>query len=835
MDLFTIVDRDEFRYGSRIWRQFLPRPIVSSSRTKQGPVSVRFKRRTLTASNVSTDSTSEPIPHKPTILIDRLNAILFGVVVSVLVTTPLAINTAVYHITVLPKYLILIIGSSLSLLLMAFIASLAVRCNRRLPGLKSKQMVLSLLYVVSVGLSTWFGVAPLASVFGSLQSLMGLLSHICFFICFLGLIIAIGESEDRLVGVLWAMAVTGLLTAAYATMQFVGRDPFLSAVSYSFGSQVGRVLRVPGTLGHSNYLGNFLLFTTPMSAALTLLSRGRARRITFAGVMLSLAALVFSGARGAWLGAVVAAVVFAWLCLQQRPVTALLRSGRKSVAAIITAVIVLICIGLIMASPRQSNLTRRVRSSAFDLTGSGRTLLWRDAVKMIPAYSLTGCGPESFSKAFLAYKSPQLAYNAPQLNNESSHNAYLDAFICYGLVGGFLYLAIIISMFISLVYSRRQTSSWRIRIVIDGLLAALIGVCVHSFFIYNQIPTGLYFFALLALTMAVRNIVISQQARIVNCPGEAQSDHIAAWTIRIGWKRLLMRWFVPAVSIAVLICAVWHALEIWRADAAIKRAFDAAAARDYDKLVSNGEVAVGHGNVTGAFDYLFARALSNYADLATASDRGNIDKALERQRNQAVELALKHAELGLTHSLTPEANYVLLAYLALAANNQEKLFAYATQAVVWDKNLFSAHWLMAEALLGKGDRDAAATEAQEAIALRPSSIEARSVMARARGEVQVADRRTQGLLELAQVAEGKSKLTKASRLLKRAIREAQAPCAPCHRALALVYEKLAFYDAAMDEWGTMISESPELAAREDISLRMKSLKDKAAAQHGNRP
>ena len=55
-----------------------------------------------------------------------------------------------------------------------------------------------------------------------------------------------------------------------------------------------------GTLGHADYLGNFLLYTTPPSVAFALVSRGKARWFALLAAMLSIVAIICSGTRGAW-------------------------------------------------------------------------------------------------------------------------------------------------------------------------------------------------------------------------------------------------------------------------------------------------------------------------------------------------------------------------------------------------------------------------------------------------------------------------------------------------------------------------------------------------------
>ena len=762
--------------------------------------------------------------------------VLFAACLGLMVVVPLAMNTAVYHPFVAPKFALLLAGSALLLVLLALVLHFDIRggkpaAGERLRLLGSMPVLLVSLYVVAVAVSTWFGVAPLASLFGSLESRMGLLSYLCFLIFFIALIVGIGRSEPRLVMTLWTMAGTGLVTSAYAFAQFVGRDPFLSPAGYTVASTAGAVLRVPGTLGHADYLGNFLLYTTPVSAALALMSNRRARRIGLFGVALSVAAIIFSGTRGAWLGALsglAAAGALAYFNLRQGRAAELQtrrESGprltnvtrRQKIAALTVAAVILASAGIIASSPRLISITRRLRSSVQDATGAGRTLLWRDAVKMVPRYAVTGCGPEGFSKAFLPYKSRQLARTAPQVTDESSHDAYLDALISSGLAGGILLPAMLFAVARLLWRTRKRASGTRSRMMIYGLLVALIAVSVHNVFIYNQIPMALYFFALMALAIAAANVVA----------GEPESEKPIAATAPFRWPGLI-GWVMTAVCTAVLVGACWYGWRTMRADLAIKRAFRTA--EDYQQLVRNGQDAVDHDDAVGQYRYLFARALANFVDF-TDFKSGDSAASSPPNRAEAIELATVQAQAALPNSLTPHDVCVTLAYLGLAARDNERLRVYATQAVGWDPNFYSAHWLMAESLLADGDLDGALAEAQQSLDLKSDFRNAISARARAHGQK---PRDVPGLLEAARQAENNSAFWKASKMLKRAVRQSRGPCPPCHRALAIVYEKMGIFEKAVNEWTILESEAPDLAATEQASVRIKSLREKAAAEERNR-
>ena len=373
----------------------------------------------------------------------------------VLVLVPLVFSTAVFRIYVLPKLLVLLLGATAVVVLTA-LASVGRSGSEVVRLLKSKQVLLASLYIAVVAVATMFGVSPLASLMGSSPIAMGLITRFCFFALFIGLIVAIGQNKARLPILLWAMALTGLGASLYACVQFFGRDPFLPASSYTFDSAEGGVLRVPGTLGHSNYLGNFLLYTAPLSAGLALASRGRARRIALAGAALSVAAIAFSGTRGAWLGAIVGALTFSLLETRLVNRSRFQTNGRLMIRATAAVAIILFAVATIALSPASRSILTRARSFVAEgFTGAGRTLLWRDSLRMAPRYAVTGCGPEGFGKAFLTFKSKELARYAPEINNESSHNSYIDAAVSFGLPGATLYIAMIASAFALLLKARR--------------------------------------------------------------------------------------------------------------------------------------------------------------------------------------------------------------------------------------------------------------------------------------------------------------------------------------------------------------------------------------------
>ena len=184
---------------------------------------------------------------------------------------------------------------------------------------------------------------------------------------------------------------------------------------------------------------------------------------------------------------------------------------------------------------------------------------------------------------------------------------------------------------------------------------------------------------------------------------------------------------------------------------------------------------------------------------------------------------MSHAEQSVQHTLTADAGYVLLAYLALQLDDADKLFNYASEALRLDPNFSNSHWLMAEAYLRREDREAAAREARLAISLNPYSKEARSALKRARGIPDSSEKPVQ-LISYARVLASEGKLDKARRFLVRAIRKAHGPCPDCHNALAVVHEAAGAYTEAISEWEAFTREAPDRALAEQTASRIDKLR-----------
>lgn len=789
----------------------------------------------------------------------RLSQSIFWLSVGLLFLIPLVFSTSVQAPYSLPKFLLLLVGAALLGLLLTIYLS---RHPQALVALfRPLHVKLVVGYFLIMALTTFFSVAPRVSLFGSTTNFMGLITRLGFLVCFFGLLVGIGANEERLWKALWAMALSGGLVAAYAVAQFFGLDPMVSARTYTFQTGLGEVIRVCGSLGHSNYLGNFLLYIAPLGAGLALATQKRERVLATLITTTALLAIVFSVARGAWVGIIVGAICFAALEWKRLPGWRTANRNRllRYAAMVLLAVSTL---ALVVAfTPASRSIKERVQALLTQgVQSSGRVILWRDSLKMLPAYGLTGVGAEGFRKAFLAYKSKEVTKLSQPNNNESSHNSYLDVALSHGVLGLALYLAIIVSTLRLLWFARLCAPSQSRRLMVTGIFCSFVAALAHNFFIFDQLTTGLYFFAFVALAPAVSRVFDGAAA----APGDSPSATEPTANPRgnpkaepengapSGWRLLAGRAAIALAGVALL-AALWYAAGLIAAERAFAKIFDPAIARNFQAISRRCEEAANSPLPTGAYPLMTARALETYAQglfsLANAASTSAAERnQLLTTRNSALTKGIDYARQSLAHTNTPEVNYSALASLSMAYGDKEGMKSAASEAVRFDPNNRVCRWLMAEAFLANGEAEAAAGEALQALELSPDYGNALSVLQRAQAQTEEAKARQKlqaqsaassaetgrsiaQMIAYARQLVQQGNLLKAKRKLLMALARSQDDCLDCRSGLAEVYEKLGLYPAAISEWEKVARQTTNPTSVEQIQARLETLRQSSPVNH----
>ena len=291
-----------------------------------------------------------------------------------------------------------------------------------------------------------------------------------------------------------AAAAGGTLVSLYGVYQYLtGRTETTWQDTEMFGDIAGRVV---STFNNPNVLAEYLLLVIPLIAALMFASRGTLKK-TFWLVCVGAGAacLVLTWSRGAWLGFMMAAIVF------------LLILNHRSLLLVFAGVIAVPFLPFVLPS----NIVSRFSSigDLADTSTSYRVNIWKGSVNMARDFFFSGIG--AGTKAFEnVYPSYSLAGIEGALH---SHQLFLEILIECGIFG---LLAFIIAM---IAFARSNFSFYRRHAGrgtreryfsaagFCGVLAVLAqGMTDYVWYNYSIILT---FWLVVGLTSAVRRAGVS--------------------------------------------------------------------------------------------------------------------------------------------------------------------------------------------------------------------------------------------------------------------------------------------------------------------------------------
>src|SRR5579871_4869443 len=179
-------------------------------------------------------------------------------VLSVAALVPLVITPGLlFHFDITPKIAILLFGVILML-------QFGKRNVNNFCGLVSASpgkwfAILLAVEWTSAAMSTALSTNRAISLNGGIWRQWGLLSETALL---LFLVLAAGwlaRDRPRIRALMWVLAVAGTIASLYGIGQYFGRDPLLPSKSYEIGEGVFAIVRPPGTLGHADYFGSWLL------------------------------------------------------------------------------------------------------------------------------------------------------------------------------------------------------------------------------------------------------------------------------------------------------------------------------------------------------------------------------------------------------------------------------------------------------------------------------------------------------------------------------------------------------------------------------------------------
>jgi O-antigen ligase len=286
---------------------------------------------------------------------------------------------------------------------------------------------------------------------------------------------------------LWRMVGAWLVAAA-----LVGRE---AVEQYLFGQTsimegVGRVVSVyPSATALGIYLGRALALGLVLAFFLPASWRAWKLAAAALSVVIGLGTL-FSFARGAWLGVLVA-LVFVGLLTRSRPLLIALGAGLLAALASLPFV-------------RVERITSLFDFTRSENTGVARTQIWRAALRILRDHPLTGIGQDQFLYADPKYGVPQ----ARLLVTAHPHDWILDFWLRLGLPGLAWIAAALAYFFWQSIHLWRRHRDTELGALALALLASMIDFAVHGLvdMAYFTMDLALTFWLTMGLLLVLKRL-----------------------------------------------------------------------------------------------------------------------------------------------------------------------------------------------------------------------------------------------------------------------------------------------------------------------------------------
>ena len=285
------------------------------------------------------------------------------------------------------------------------------------------------------------------------------------------------NTRRRLVNILIALSASSFMLGLDGIYQVVAKFDFLRGYPLYAG-------KMTASFQFSNNLGCYL--TTALPIPISFIIQGTTNKkvkvCLIALSILLLACLLFTRARGAWLGFIVGLF---FVCLF---------SGKK---ALFTAVAFLII--LVLFSPAIiKNQFKSFATLSGDTSTEDRIVIWETGGRMFKDRPFLGHGLGTFMNVFSRYKPENYSWVV------YAHNCYLQIIAEMGIVGLLIFLWFAFVLIKDAIFKLIKCRDKFLKAFLTGLIGGVLAYLVHSFFDTNlySLPLAVLFWAFAGLAAA---------------------------------------------------------------------------------------------------------------------------------------------------------------------------------------------------------------------------------------------------------------------------------------------------------------------------------------------
>ncbi len=348
------------------------------------------------------------------------------------------------------------------------------------------------LFVVFFALALLWGCVNSFAVFASVSQVAVHLSFILFYFVVVNTI----RTKKQWSALIKLFLLSAFVVALYGVMQnFMGVQGSESWLDEDMFE--GIRVRVYSFFNNPNVLGEFLVLSIPLTAAMLWGKMKGEHKTLFGFILLSMAAcMIFTWSRGAWLGVFFACALF-FVIMDKRWV--------------FLGVLALLLLPLLMVLSGNTTILERLLSvgNTADTSTAYRVSIWQASVQMIRDFWVSGIGigSEAFKSVYPVYS---LAGADFALH---SHNLYLQVWVEMGIVGIVALLSMVL-MFVKQVFSNavigiHRTDSHAKLVIALG--AGVLGFLLQGLtdYVWYNYKILMIFWIFLALGISGVNLIAS--------------------------------------------------------------------------------------------------------------------------------------------------------------------------------------------------------------------------------------------------------------------------------------------------------------------------------------
>jgi O-antigen ligase len=361
-----------------------------------------------------------------------------------------------------------------------------------------------LFYATVYILATLVSIDPMKSWWG-VTTLQGTVTILCTILFFILLTSAIQEKKqiNRLIS---SVILGSIPVALYGWVQFLGFDP----LEWTSGS----ISQVQATLVYSLFLGSYLAIVIPFTLS-RIISGWRGAPYSVWGygfiAVLQTTCLVFTLARGAWLGVTIGSILLVGILAYRWRMRLLVYS---SVVVTILGIMVFVLLNIGWAFPashRYEWLSPERVMEFRRISNNERLALWRYTLPVISQRLWLGYGPETFSSAFQSNSSIEAASNLNVYPPWDPHNWFLYHLTAVGLLGFLAFIWLLFIFFRNVTAAMFQIEIMELQVACAAVISAVAVYLIQAQFNPTGITPLAIFWIVFALGAALGSDRFSHQ------------------------------------------------------------------------------------------------------------------------------------------------------------------------------------------------------------------------------------------------------------------------------------------------------------------------------------